>query len=181
MIILKKAYSVWVDRFLSKPIEATLHPESPATDSQDDATISLDNLREAEKAFDIGKGLMESSKWKQAWKAFAQVIEINPNRAEAYYERAKIAGKMNRIDLAIQEMSAGIELDSRNYQALRDRGNFYSQQEDYVKAIADYSAALKLYPPYVSAYTGRGEARLKRGDIRRAITDFELGTQNSTR
>jgi len=166
-----------IDRFLSQPINTVPHPVNIVTPTIPESKISLDDLRLAEEAIDDGKRLVKQEKWKDAWQAFSKALKVNPQYADAYYERGLIAKQFDRLDLAIEQMTQCIEHDDLNFQAFCARGEFYLEQKDYLSAITDFSSALRLNPPYVSAYTGRGQARMKRGDFTRAVQDFEKAIQ----
>jgi len=170
-----------IDRFLSQPIDTVPHPIDVIMSTVPESKISLDDLRLAEEAIEEGKQLVQQEKWKDAWQSFSTALKVNPQYADAYYERGLIAKQFDRLDLAIDQMTQCIEHDSLNFQAFRARGEFYLEQNDYISAITDFSSALRLNPPYVSAYMGRGQARMKRGDYSRATDDFEKALQLAPR
>ena len=53
-----------------------------------------------------------------------------------------------------------------------NRGNAYSDKNDYDRAIADFSQAIRLDPKYAFPYDGRGKAYYGKNDLNRAFADF---------
>jgi tetratricopeptide (TPR) repeat protein len=79
---------------------------------------------------------------------FTQAIRLNPNYAEAYFNR----GEAYRYRYALRYFS----------------GN------DCDLAIADYTQAIRLIPSYAEAYYRRGDAYSEKGDDNQAIADYEV-------
>lgn len=94
-----------------------------------------DRISEAKKFFELGKNL-DSIKDNEKIKYFTQAIQLNPNYAEAYYERGyTIAHKLT---------------------------NFVSfNSDDREKVISDFTKAIQLNPKFVEAYFERGKAYFK--------------------
>jgi len=65
------------------------------------------------------------------------------------------------------------ELNSENRAITEfNKGDVFSQREDWDAAIACYSEAVRLKPDYVAAYNKRGFAYLNKGEIGKAMNDF---------
>lgn len=119
-----------------------------------------------------------------------KAIELDPNYAMAYHNRAVLQHKWINYSKAIADYSKAIKLNPFFVNAYLYRGRaFYEDQGtdghvaifldpslnsgNYGKAIADFTAAIELDPQNSQAYFQRGivHYRLKKYD--QAITDFE--------
>lgn len=79
--------------------------------------------------------------------ALDRAIQLNPNDAEAHFERAE----------------AGVKI---YYEAPAE------ESRKVVRAIADYTQAIRLNPNYVAAYYRRGVLHAKQGDLPAALADY---------
>ena len=75
-------------------------------------------------------------------------------KAYDYYENGK-------YQLAIDNYTKCLKLETDAATAYKNRGNAYSDLENYKAAIADYTSALKINPDDADAYKNRGVAKKK--------------------
>jgi tetratricopeptide (TPR) repeat protein len=54
-----------------------------------------------------------------------------------------------------------------------NRGNAYSDKNDYDRAIADFNQAIRLDPKYAFPHDGRGKAYYAKNDLNHAFADFD--------
>ncbi len=94
------------------------------------------------------------------------------NKAVAYVTRGNAYSKQGDLDLAIDDFSKAIRLNSRSLVAFYNRGNAHIVQENFDQAIIDFSRAISLQPDHVLSYNGRGNAYLGKGDTERAIAEY---------
>jgi tetratricopeptide (TPR) repeat protein len=83
-------------------------------------------------------------------------IKLNPDNAEAYYNRGCLYHDLIQIDLAIKDLSKAIELNPKYAEAYYHRGNTYSDNQQFDLAIKDFSKAIELNPNNSEAYYRRG-------------------------
>ncbi|MGH6907325.1 MAG: tetratricopeptide repeat protein [Aestuariivirga sp.] len=80
-------------------------------------------------------------------------------------------------DLRIQGctaiIDAGTDTAGNLGVAYNNRGNAYSNKNEYDLAIADYDKAIALNPEYAEAYNNRGNAYYRKGKYDRAIADYD--------
>ena len=69
-----------------------------------------------------------------------------------------------RLDLALADLNAAVELDPKSAVIWSDRGFTRLRLGQMREAIVDYTSALQLNPRTVYALYGRGLARLRLGD-----------------
>jgi tetratricopeptide (TPR) repeat protein len=87
--------------------------------------------------------------------------------------RAVACGKTGRLDEALADYSKAIALKPDYPGAYFNRGNTYSDREDYDRAISDYTRAIALRPDYREAYYNRAVAWFYKKDYRRAWADIQ--------
>jgi regulator of sirC expression with transglutaminase-like and TPR domain len=101
-----------------------------------------------------------------------QAIDINPQYADAYFNRGTIFETKGAYDLAIADFTQVIQTKPQDADAYLNRGLAYRAKEEIDNAIADYSKAIDLNPRYANALLNRGIAYQSKGDHDRAITDY---------
>jgi tetratricopeptide (TPR) repeat protein len=107
----------------------------------------------------------------EAIKEFNKAIEIDPNCAEAYFNRGK-AEEFDYTDRAIADYSKAIELKPGYVEAYNWRGMAYElDKKNYDKAISDFSKAIEINPKYINSYVNRGTAYDSKGEYDKAIAD----------
>ncbi|MGZ6223181.1 MAG: tetratricopeptide repeat protein [Syntrophales bacterium] len=115
----------------------------------------------------------------EAIKDFDRAIELKPECAAAYYNRACTYRKdVDDIQQAIKNFTKAIELRSGYAEAYNNRGDLYEYVGDYEQAIVDFTKAIELKPDYAMAYVNRGityarhdnKSQLSIADIKKAIS-----------
>lgn len=92
-----------------------------------------------------------------------------------YFYRGYIYGlKQGKRKEAISDYSKAIELNPEFVEAYNNRGNSYSDLEQYDKALADYNKAIELRPNFASAYNNRGNVYRNLGELDKAVNDYNI-------
>jgi Tfp pilus assembly protein PilF len=78
-----------------------------------------------------------------------------------------------RTQKAIDALTKAFDHNTKAYQTLIQRGQYWLRITEYEKAIDDNALALELEPDQPAGYFGRGLALLSRGDAKKAIDDFD--------
>ena len=104
--------------------------------------------------------------------SFNKAIEINPEDAEAYYNRGVVHVVNQRYDQAIADYSRALVINPRYAASYHNRGVTYGRKGQYDKAIADFTKSIEINPRYAGAYCSRGNAYGKRGAYDQAIADY---------
>ncbi|RAM48115.1 MAG: hypothetical protein C6Y22_29610, partial [Hapalosiphonaceae cyanobacterium JJU2] len=84
--------------------------------------------------------------YKGAIADLTQAIRLNPNYAEAHYNRGNARYYLGDKQGAIADYNSAIKINPNLAQAYNNRGNVRSELGDKQGAIADYNSAIKINP-----------------------------------
>ena len=111
-----------------------------------DSPIDISNLPTAEDHFKMGSERLRRSEYDLAFEGFTQAIKLNPDYAEAYYNRGTAYAAKGDLVRAIADFKIATELKQGLSKFYYARGNAYAAKGDPVRALADYYEAMKLEP-----------------------------------
>jgi tetratricopeptide (TPR) repeat protein len=94
------------------------------------------------------------------------------HRVVLRYNRAQLFVMMGRLEDALTDYSAVVDIDPGFPEHHFNVGNILRQLDRNEEAIAAYDRALHRSPPFPEAYYNRGDARLELRDVGRALEDF---------
>jgi serine/threonine protein kinase/tetratricopeptide (TPR) repeat protein len=109
----------------------------------------------------------------QTIKVWGKIIELHPDRYEAWHERASVHLQLKQWEKAIADLSRAIELAPTNeasgsYEA---RGTAYYWLERRDKALADFSKAIELNPSWWGGWAWRGYLHREMEQWDKAVAD----------
>jgi tetratricopeptide (TPR) repeat protein len=87
---------------------------------------------------------------------YEKAIELAPDSAEAYNNRALILNRLKRCDEALASYGKAIALKPQLAELYNNRGVTLQEMGRYDDALADYDKALELKPDYANAHNNRG-------------------------
>ena len=108
-----------------------------------------------------------------AIECYNKAIALDPEDAEAFYNRGLAYDKKGEFDLAIQDFDQAIALNPEDAKAFYNRGVAYNKKGEFDRAIEDFNQAIALNPEYAKAFYNRGLAYIDKGEFDRAIEDFD--------
>ena len=114
---------------------------------------------------------------KEALDAFAKAIELKPDYAAAYYNRAEADLSLGNYQQAIGDFSKTTELKPDFGEAYYGRGLSYVGLGNYQQAINDCTKAIELKPDLVEAYYGRALSYVVLGNYQQAVADFKTAAR----
>src|SRR6266496_583274 len=146
-----------------------------ARQAKGDAIGAEADLKSAEKIELVNHGFEKAKKGNLdgALAEFNRAIELSPNNAVAYYNRAHAKRLKKDAAGALADCTRAIELDPKFGEAYFERGTLKGRNKDTDGAIADFTRAIELKPNYALAYYNRGIARKAKGDKAGADADFK--------
>ena len=108
--------------------------------------LKIDGIQMKDRFF------IESGDYQRTIKNYKKAIEINPNYANAYYNRGNAYYKLGDFCSAIKDFDKVIELAPQDADAYSIRGLAYAKLGDYQMAIKDCDEAIKINPNNASVY-----------------------------
>jgi len=102
---------------------------------------------------------------------YTKAIELDPEYAAAYANRAAAYHNIGQTQQAIDDYTKAMEINPK-LDAYCNRGKAYGKQGEYQQAIDDFTKAIKLNPELSDAYRGRGVAYLSLELLTTACDDF---------
>ena len=179
----KKDYEIIkIDRGNKKNIIEELEERFGITEQylfSDFAGFALSNAHDrpysdytAEDHFYLGLRFQQQGELEKVIDHYDKAIELNPQFAEAYYNRGNAKRVSDDHQGAITNYNKAIELNPQDAEAYNNRGNAKADSGNHQQAIADYDKAIELNPQDAKAYHNRGKAKRVSGHYQEAITDY---------
>ncbi len=126
----------------------------------------------AQAWFSVGYLHGKESRLQEAIDAFDKAIQLNPDLAEAYYNRGTVRNGLKLHEKAIVDFDETIRRNPDLAEAFNNRGIAKNRLGQHEKAIADFDKAIRLKPDYADAYVNRGILRNGLGRRDDAIADL---------
>ena len=116
-----------------------------------------------------------------AIREYQNVIELQPDRAEAYSNLAVAQKKKGDLEQAILSLNKALELKPGFANALTTRGGIFADQNKWSEARRDFEAALKLNPNDDGALYGLSQSLREArdyGGAQRALSELIARSPN---
>ncbi len=144
---------------------------------------------EAQEFFREGYMASMSREWDKAIELYSQSIQMSPDNAEAYLQRAAAFEMVERIDDAIADYEKTLRLKPDYYLAMEYLAKLYEAKGQYGKAVDLYSRALPLvtdskWKSMVQWWRSQAEKKIKQNrveDDRRPSGRFPKGRVSNSR
>ena len=105
---------------------------------------------------------------------YTKVIQLEPDNANAYYNRGLAKSLLKRYIHAIPDYDRAIRLKPDFAKAYVNRGIMKANLGQQFAAIADYDIAIRLKPDDADAYYNRGVAKFRLERYIAAIADYDI-------
>jgi tetratricopeptide (TPR) repeat protein len=111
--------------------------------------------------------------YRQAIRIWGKVIDLHPDRYEAWAERANIYLRLKQWEEAIADFSRAVELAPKSEASgsYEGRGTAYYWLKQPDKALADFTKALELNPSWWGAWAWRGLLHREMKEWDKAVAD----------
>eukprot|EP01084_Bolivina_argentea_P165030 286803_1 len=103
-----------------------------------------DLIKQSETLKIEGNDLMRQGKFEDAIAKYTGSIQLNPKNEKLYSNRALAYHKLNKLDLALNDVNNGIEINPKWYKLYTRKGAIYKSMDRNGEAIKLYEIALKL-------------------------------------
>jgi superkiller protein 3 len=137
-----------------------------AVNSQVAALPSIDEL------FQRGNAAQETGNYSQAEAIWRQVIRIDPNNANAYYNLGIALRRQKKLDEAVAAYRQAIALNPKDAKAYNNLGNVLYDQKKLDEAVAAYRQAIALNPKDAKAYNNLGIVLADQKKLDEAVAAF---------
>jgi len=134
---------------------------------------------ELQHVFEAGVALHQSGRLADAEARYRQVLQANPDHAEALHLLGVLAGQVGRPDAAVGLIEKSLTVTPGNAEAHFNLANALSAQRRFTEATPHYQQVLNQQPNFVAAMVSLGHARRALGDRNAAIDLWQKALQRS--
>jgi tetratricopeptide (TPR) repeat protein len=108
--------------------------------------VHVEDAKTAEEYLSRGDEAFDGGNYEEAFAAYTQALDLNPNYAEAYNNRAYTYMRMQNYAPALKDLDQALRIRPDYMNALMNRGDIhnYYYAQDRKKAIDDYDHILRL-------------------------------------
>lgn len=129
--------------------------------------------RDAVSLLDEGNAFYAVTEFEKAVDRYSQALEVDPNLAAAYYNRANAQARLDQNVDARRDYDRALELAPDDADVYVNRGLLSLYRNDYRDAEADFGRALELRPEDSAALTNRGLTQLYLSQPDAALSSFQ--------
>lgn len=109
---------------------------------------------------------------KDAINAFTKALKVDPQYAEAYFQRGGVYFNISNYQQTINDVTKAIEISPQYAKAYNLRGGAYLSLRRYREAIKDLDKAIEIDSQYAQAYYLRGVTYADLGNYQQAVKDY---------
>ncbi|NTW52426.1 MAG: tetratricopeptide repeat protein [Chlorobiaceae bacterium] len=109
----------------------------------------------------------------QAQALYKELLEINPNHADALHLLGVIAFQGKNHRKAVDLIGNAIAINPHNAAFYSNRGLAFIELKRFNDAVADFDKAITIKPDYHEAHFNRGNALLALGQLSEAVASYE--------
>ena len=133
-----------------RPLIATLAHEDPATRTNAERALWSIWFRSDDESVDAmmqkGRDHMKKQQYGEAIQAFTEVIQMAPDFAEGYNQRAFAYLMIDELSKSIEDCKRTIELNPVHFGAFAEMGQCYLKLGDLTAALNAFQQALEINP-----------------------------------
>ena len=104
------------------------------------------NSKDLTMMLTLGSDFVNNKELEKAIEIFSNVIDLDPNWAEAWNKRATVYYMIGEFEKSQADINKVLELESRHFGALAGQGLVNIELKNYEKAIKSYQQAQEIYP-----------------------------------
>ncbi len=133
----------------------------------------MEELNNPERYWNLANDFLSKNDYNNAIKNYNYVIELAPDFAGSYLNKAYCIQNLGYYSDAIPLYTKFIELAPTESYGYHYRGWCYNSLENYTKAMSDFNKLVELAPNDASSYYSRGSVKSSLKDYYGAIKDYE--------
>lgn len=145
--------------------------------AEDGATTAASARIEAREHLAAARILIDAGRTLEGIAEQTRAIEIDPQDATAFRERAQAWHEQKRYELAVADYSRALQLSPRDASSYFGRGLSFHAQGDVARALENYARAGALRPGWSEPHRMRGHALIAQGLYPQATIGFKRGLE----
>lgn len=110
---------------------------------------------------------------------FNRAVELEPEFADAYFNRAVARSRAGNADGAIDDYAAAVRHSPRNFKALVNRGRLLRDKGELKGALREFTQAVAVAPDDPNVRLNRGIARIAVRNFEGAMDDLNAALERS--
>lgn len=114
------------------------------------------------------------NKPKEAIAFLDSAIELSPNDAFIYNNRARSYALMQKFDIAIKDLKQSLKINPAFYEAKHGLGELYFNQEKYDSALVYLNEIVSKEPQNITFRYYRGKSNMNMGEYDKALEDLNF-------
>ncbi|MEE3332251.1 MAG: tetratricopeptide repeat protein [Myxococcota bacterium] len=126
-----------------------------------------------------GNAALDAEEFEEAVIEFRNVLQLDPNHAEAHYALARSYTKLQKLKEAYWELHESVRLDPSNTDARVSFAQFSLIAKDYEEVLTQAEAIIESDPTRASAYTLQADAYSALERYEEAEASFIVAVENS--
>ncbi len=126
-----------------------------------------------EELLDLGIEHHQARRLAEAETCYQQVLQYQPNRADAWHLWGAIAYDRKEYETAIERINRAIELNSTAPSFYTHLGNIFQEQGKLEEAIQAHQKALLINPNLTEVHNNIGNALVDQGKLAEAIASYQ--------
>lgn len=163
----------WVHKLDVIPFEKAVADIAQVIRMRKELSGTVPKGRSVVEGYARGNELLSSGDYDAAIAKFTQVIQQNPEIADAYNSRGDaLLGKQD-YDTAIDDFTEATTHDPQHHVAYYNRGYAWHMKQEIDRALMDYNKAIDIEPNEPWYYLQRGLCWYEKGEKKKAFEDHE--------
>jgi tetratricopeptide (TPR) repeat protein len=143
-------------------------------------TINHDQVT-AQDWVKLGIEQIQVYRYSEAFEAFDQAIQLNPNSANAYRSRCWLSVQTNHYDQATKDCNKAVDLNNNDIESYLNLGIAYYRMNDFNNALAVYNQLIQQHPQEGRSYYNRALVWMENKVYLTAISDYNQALTFSQR
>jgi tetratricopeptide (TPR) repeat protein/DNA-binding transcriptional ArsR family regulator len=142
-----------------------------------EAIEAIEALITSEELYLKGLLLYASKKWQESIEVFDIVVDIQPNKYKAWFQRGQSLYFLGKYTEEIESYDRGLKINPNHYETWNDRGVALDDLGKHQEAMYSYDHAIQINPDQANIWSNRGNSLNKLGKYEEAITNYDRALQ----
>jgi tetratricopeptide (TPR) repeat protein len=145
------------------------------TQAENEVNAALQaGAQKLDAGFVMGEALRQQEKWPMALKVYQEIVENDPDFAEAQIKLSFVLHREGDQDEALDAAQAALRLNPNSAEAHKNAGLALQDMRRYDSAEKEYRQALNIKPDYSIVHYDLGLLLYYKGDFPRSIEEYKI-------